>query len=567
MEFTTLVRRFFQKNPNVIPILAFALALRYSFWQESIHTPLADSYKLFNTDMNFFSAWADEIPKSDILFNKSFHPLHDWHIKVVKDVLTDASDTEIKALWNKWYGEKTFHQAPAYPYFIAFIRRAFGEDPSIIYSIQLAAGLLGLLFLMLVSIRLLGGTAAAVAGVLYCLCGPVMYYESVLSRESMLSASYCVFLYSILNVINKQSIAKLAFLGVMTSVLILLRESNTLLASVLIICLWFHFKHHDQRVRILGVVLVGIVSPLLPVLMRNFIVGVPILSFSSVGPITFLASNHSETPIGYGWYIPANLFEIMFKTEGKGIAVVLETLRTYDNLLLLTKKVFLRAIEFWTPEEIPNNLSYRMTKEYILSLNIAGIDFRVLNAFALAGLFVGLRTLKKLWPLYLVFGVTFLSCLGTYNLSRFRAPVLPVLILFSAYFIVTFLDWAKDKKFRSCTIASAFVALIWCINLQVKPQEFGYQCPGHLGLMAASYTSQFPSDPHYAISKLEQALQLEESCLQQTDGIQKRELLGQFIQMHAVLANSLRAFGDAPGAMKHDGRIATLKSLHLSDPP
>lgn len=117
---------------------------------------------------------------------------------------------------------------------------------------------------------------------------------------------------------------------------------------------------------------------------------------------------------------------------------------------------------------------------------------------------------------------------------------------------------------RRCAVAIFFVMIVWGINYRVEPEEFGKRCASHVQIFGSNFVDRLSSDPQGAFSKLEQALQLEEACLQQTNGLAKQWLLDQFIRMHLVLGKSKRDMGDALGAMLHEGKVADLKAIQSS---
>ena len=76
-----------------------------------------------------------------------------------------------------------FHQAPLYPYFLAFIYAIFGENPSAVYMIQLGLNILNIFLIYLIGRHYFGRVSASASLLLALLWCPFAFYAMKLVGE------------------------------------------------------------------------------------------------------------------------------------------------------------------------------------------------------------------------------------------------------------------------------------------------------------------------------------------------------------------------------------------------
>jgi hypothetical protein len=116
-------------------IIAASILVRIPYFIELNHSPCVWQHRWSQTDMNFFDLWARDIAGGDWLTDKVLHPWHEWHKAIAAEYfrlhpeaassLTQdgrsgrTPDDAARALWERWWGGKAYHQEPLYPYLIA----------------------------------------------------------------------------------------------------------------------------------------------------------------------------------------------------------------------------------------------------------------------------------------------------------------------------------------------------------------------------------------------------------------------------------------------------------------
>ena len=298
-----------------------------------------------DSDPYFFYHWSLKLKQDDLLFEQALHTVNYWHRWSVKKYLPEATEDEVRAIWYKWYGEKTYHQAPGYPYLLAFLFRLSNDEIISIYAFQSFLGILTLILLILIARDLFDDLTALIAAVLYIFYGPVLYFEATILRASLLTFLNILLIYSLIRTIKSPKSINWFAVGSVVGVLIVVKASNVLIAAAIPLGIFFTNYRNSNIVKPTIAMLSGVAICLLPIFVRNYIVGASLFSISSTGPVTFLISNNASMIPATGWrFTPDDIYEIMLKTNGKMLAVMWETLATHPDFFSIFK-LYLVAIK------------------------------------------------------------------------------------------------------------------------------------------------------------------------------------------------------------------------------
>ncbi|MFH1039082.1 MAG: glycosyltransferase family 39 protein [PVC group bacterium] len=409
-------------------LVTVALLLRLLYFHQIKNTAVFRSYMMEHLDMGFFLSWAGQIRSGDLLTDRSLHPYHYWHARV-------GTPRE----WEQWYGGKRFHQAPLYPYLLAGLI-AVGFSIEGITILQALLGVGTMLLTFAVARRLFGTVVAFTAAALYLFYGPFYLYESQLLREVWLSAAGLLSLYLCLRAATGKGISAWLFTGISAGLLFLLKAGFLPWFGAL--CLTAVFsgvgnkprKGAIKRLLALGA---GFGICLLPLLVRNILVGAPLFSSSSVGAVTFTFGNAGDVS-GTSFEVSTFTGKILREGGGKFLPTVLATVKTnpggWGQILARCPRKF---YAFWRGYETPNNANLYYARYHSPFLRFCTYTFALLGPAALVGMGLALRRWRKVFPLYLYVGAIILPVVIFYHLSRFRLPAVPVLIIFTALFLVS----------------------------------------------------------------------------------------------------------------------------------
>jgi hypothetical protein len=245
----------------------------------------------------------------------------------------------------------------------------------------------------------------------------------------------------------------------------LLRSTVLLFFFCLLVLVLAQGGEWKPRVRRAAMLAGGFLLPLLPLVARNLAVGAPPFSVSSVGAITFINSNAADFVPGTGFYISEHALPIMARTGGDFLSSVAATIGTHDGigswLLMLGHKLLM----FWVPWEIPNNLSYAYYGGFSRLLSYCQVEFWWIGLPAFAGLLLAASRWRQSLPLLLYLACGLAATALFYNLSRFRTPLVPLLLPFAGFAVVETCRLLKARRLLPvvvCALAAAALAgLVW----------------------------------------------------------------------------------------------------------
>lgn len=452
-----------------------AAAIRLFYFAQLNAGPLVWQHRWDQSDMAFFDTWARDVAAGDWLTDQTLHPQHSWHLRLSKQyyarhedertgLRTDAggelSDEQASVvLWNRWYGGKRFHQEPLYPYLVALTYRLAGPDVRWIFAWQMLLGVTNVVLIYLLALRMFGELPGAVAGLLALLCSPLLMYEMVLLRETLVVTSGLATALMLREAMLRDRARWWIANGAMLGLAITLKATLALRAGLaLAIVAGSRIRARERlpgfKGSSVGLMVVGTLLTLSPMMARNLAVGRPALEGSSVGAITYICANTADSPADRGFFVPPVAEQIMDRSDGRLGRAVVECLRTFPSPSAWLYQQWRKLATAWHWYEIPDNANiyYYRLHAGILYLPVT---FRLVGPLALLGLALGLGTLRRNWPLYLLVGTTLAELLVFYTASRFRLPLLAGLIPFAALAVVQVAQWFAVRRWSPLGFASA----------------------------------------------------------------------------------------------------------------
>jgi 4-amino-4-deoxy-L-arabinose transferase-like glycosyltransferase len=480
-------------------ILGLAIVLRALLFAELWDGPAFTTHLHDQMDTTFFHQSGVYIANVDPLCKaRAIHPQHRWHVAMGEEFFKAHPDqiggqytgmtfaalpAEAKAgfvqlLWSKWYGGTRYHQEPFYAYFVAAVYAVFGENVPLMYVFQMFIGVLTIAMVMSMSRQMFGALVGALTGLLIVLWGPQMHFELVMLRTTFLTFFGIALLYATQRFRAACSDGKQVSRGVYIAYGALIglasaTKTTFLLFGVglVVAALLDRRSNRAALARDISWILGGVLIPLLPIFIRNSIAGAPLFSMTSVGPITFAASNLPGFNTWTGWSIPhpGILSELMFRTNGAFVATVRETLALHDGVSSYLGLLLRKFLSIWHWYEMPNNTNF-----YYISLHSAiftATRYLVGAIWVLPMALVGIaasgrRPGVRLWWWYVIF------CVGPlvvfYSLSRFRVPLVVGMMPFAAFGLVSLVAWIRRARWvKAGGGLLAFLALVGYMNREM----------------------------------------------------------------------------------------------------
>lgn len=447
-------------------ILFFAVMVKGIALFQYRASPLPAFQNWDQSDMNFFAAWADSIAAGDIWTDQSMRPYHRWHQKVaqvafekhpnlakqiVGNLPADLSEIERnQALWDVLLNEKQFYQDPIYPYFLALNFKLFGRNILWIQIWQFLMGLCIVLLIYGISRQLFDSTTALLAALVAVTYPTFVVYELVLLRAITNTMIGLLLVYTLAKVLKEPRAIGFLLWGILQGIALMQKSVFLLFLGytylLLMVLYWQKWKH---LAKYLGYISMGVFVGLLPLIIRNIVVGLAPFTLSSLGGNAFCFSNH----LGYEIFTMGNA-EIaalpLLQSKAQTFAAIFATLETYPNIGEFVLLLFKKFASIWYWYESPNNINFYYFQEHLPILQYFPSRFWWIAPLGIVGLFVAFIKNKssRFHPIYglLLVHITLMTVFFIH--ARLRLPLVAALIPFAAFMAMYVIRNLLNRNFQ-----------------------------------------------------------------------------------------------------------------------
>lgn len=400
-----------------------------------------------------------------------------------------------------WFprGGLTFN--PLYPAFLALIFRLFGESLNAVRISQFFLGLvnIGLLF---VAGRRLGGRngKGVVSGEtvgLFAAAMALMYPHFILYEGSLLATSVVTFLatasFTLILVIDQDLQGERSralfsqriprgvlslFLGMLLGAGALGRP-NLFLILVPAVSLWLFLRHRTKKgcTRSVVLLLVGAFLFLLPPILYNASQTGRFIPVTAHGGINFYAGNQPgadgtyRSPRGMRGDMRGLIEDAKaFAERETGRSLTQAEVSDYwfgmamEGILadpgVWIRLMWRKLLLFWNGVEVADVLDISFYRDACPVLKLLLLPFAVISSLSLLGLGI-LITSKRNRSIMLLFVLTSLaSVLPFYVNSRYRIPVIPVLILSGALFLAWIVEEVRGRRWKPVLVTGVICSVL-----------------------------------------------------------------------------------------------------------
>lgn len=394
----------------------------------------------------------------------------------------DAQSYDAKAraiLGGDWLGTKIFYQDPFYPYFLALVYKVFGPAPAAVRMVQLILGAFGPVLAYLVGRLLADRRTGILAGLFFIAYGLFYFYDGIIGKDGPGLILVMLALAALLGAAFKQRVWFWLPAGACFGLAALTRGNLLLLAPLF--ALWIIFAFKDSlKSRLIRVVLLalGIILVISPVTIRNWVVGRDLVLLTSQAGQNFYIGNN---PRAGGFFEHPDRIRLNPRFEEEDFRQ--EALRltgrrdmkaseisnfwmaqglkyAKENPARTLQLLGIKAAMFFNDFEIPDNYNYYFVREKAWLLKLLGLTFGLIAPFGLAGIVI-------LWPdrrrffIPAIFSLGyFISIVPFHMASRYRLPIVPLLLCTASVTIWWLVDRVKEKNWRAVIKALIPMALI-----------------------------------------------------------------------------------------------------------
>ena len=372
-------------------------------------------------------------------------------------------------------GQDVFHTMPFYPYFLGFIYRM---EPGLLWStlIQFLLGAVSVVLIYHIGTSLFHPTVGWMAALGQTFSGITLFYEGLLVPATCINFLFIVTFLLLLRAAERQTLWGWFGAAFCLGLTTFAHAGTLLLLPFLLVWIFLSVPGTFLRKWVMFGLLLGcVLLAVFAIFMRNLTVAKDPVFFTAHSGLNFYIGNHSgasgrfQSPFSTHTSSEELLRDSQVTAERilgrplkasdasqfwfrKGLRFIRQRPGAY--LTLLSKKLLL----FWNAYEIPDVEDYHFFRSRFSVLRFLGIPFAWIAPLGLLGVCVGLRQFRKLFLLY---GFLFSQMIGLLLIfvnSRYRAPLVCLIILFASYALFWLTRLFRERRYR--LILVAFVCLL-----------------------------------------------------------------------------------------------------------
>lgn len=424
-----------------------------------------------------------EIRDKDPFFRRpSVDPLfyHDWATTIA------AGD---------WLGEGVFLQGPLYPYLLSLLYMLTGPNLYASRFVNCVVGSFLCLLVWRVARVSFDRRTALVACAISALYSMFIFYEGSMLVANLLIPLSLLVVGCAARAMRAPSNARWLVLGVLIGLAALARPNMLLYAPLALLIIFGVLPRENSLARksaLAGCLIAGVGMTVAPATLRNFVVTGDLVLITASAGMNFYNGNNPDAngthnvprifdrsmadhPVEQNSVYrafaeqklerPLRASEVSSYWLGQGIDYVVENPGDWLRLVGRKFMYFINAEEIW------NNRSYEVTKQFSWVLRLPLFGFAVVGPLAMLGLVLTARDWRRLTPFYALIAVYFATGLIFFVLSRYRIPAVPILIIFAASACVWLYDAIHTRRKEFGVAVAALLVFAGVSNVPLNNRD------------------------------------------------------------------------------------------------
>lgn len=384
------------------------------------------------------------------------------------------------------HGPDDVFKPPLYPFFLAVLYRVFGRYIWLIQWLQHILGAFSCVFLAILGGRLIGRKAGRTAGLLTAGFAPFVFFELQLLTPALSLFLNLVAIILVLPSWEDQCYKRLVAAGLLIGLSVGIRPDVVMPTFLVLLYLVFENRRIPTRqltVRI-SCLLVGVLSIIVPIIMRNYHLTGQFILVSSNSGINLYVGNSvdadgiSSVPVGLRWErlicrVPQEILEKPATASRWWAGAVRDEIMADPAAAL--SRLGKKALAFFNRREFRNNICYHFMQQECWPLRVSPFQLALIlpvAAFGLVRLWCsGSQKLRRASALCLLWvGGYWIVGIAFFVTARFRLPATPFLILPAAWALMESVEVVRHRQWQSlatCIMVALGTGIIcW-------PQWFG----------------------------------------------------------------------------------------------
>ncbi|MGD8453557.1 MAG: tetratricopeptide repeat protein [Phycisphaerae bacterium] len=345
-----------------------------------------------------------------------------------------------------------YFRAPLYPAMLGLVYSVFGHSYLAPRMVQAVLGAISCGLVFVIGRRLFGRAVAAVAGFAAASYWILIYFDGELLIPPLIVPLDLLLIWLLLRAERSSGVVIFAVCGVVLGLSAIARPNVLLFGPAIVLWLLIRFRRQWRRALLhAACVTAGCLLVVLPITIRNWVVGKDLVLIASQGGVNFYIGNNPQTdgataivpgtPAGWWEGYRAAIARAEAARGGKLKASEVSDYY-YDEawafirnepgrwLSLMVRKLRL----FWGAWEISNNKGiYFWSEQFTPVLTWLPLNFALVGPAGILGLVLCWRRRGELFPLWGFVLVYMVSVVLFFCTARYRVPLLPLLILLGTY--------------------------------------------------------------------------------------------------------------------------------------
>lgn len=419
--------KFCRKYIILALILSLAFALRFIFFYQVAKSPIADMV---------------------IEDSKTYH---DWALRIAG---------------GDWIGKEVFYALPLYPYWLGLVYTIFGSSLQVAKFIQILIGTVNCLLIYFLGRRLFNPAVGLLAAFFMSIYGWLIVYDSaILSSVLIIFLEALILLYLLR--LEKCSTRWYGWLGAGLLIGFSASASAHIIPFIFLVVVWLFlnplFRARGRRVISLTVYIVGVILALSPITIHNWLVGDDFIPLTAHGGINFFIGNNPHSrgvfeppPIlrSGGTTLQQDAEKIARKSMGRNLKPSEVSAYWFNQGFTFIKEqpgkfiylLWRKFTIFWDNLEIADVIHPYFFIRVAPILRMPFLVFGVIAPLSLLGLILAWKQRSRICLLYYFVGGYILSVVLYFVNSRYRLPLVPFLMIFSAYSFFWWINAIREKK-------------------------------------------------------------------------------------------------------------------------
>lgn len=372
-------------------------------------------------------------------------------------------------------GKGVFYQDPLYPYFLGLIYSIFGHNLFAVLILQSIIGAVSTLLVFLIGSRLVNKHVGLIAALLWAFHPTIIFYEGLIMKEGLAVFLILFMVYELTIANESQQYKHWCFAGIALGLSALVRGNILLIIPFMII--WLFFEEKENFLRFSLAFVIGLLIVIMPVAIRNKLVGGGfVLTTSQAGANFYWGNNENST----GTLLTSPMFvrskppyekedfaseavrltgKVMSDSEisrfwlRKGIEFILQHPRQYLKLQYQKLQLLLNNTE------LSDNYQYYYYNRFSALPKYSPVSYGLICSFGLLGMVLSIRNWKRLFSLYIFVTAYSLALMLFLISTRYRLPMVPILTIFAAVAVYWIWEKLSKKEFSSLGYATTILVL------------------------------------------------------------------------------------------------------------